>query len=158
MSASKTSFREHSKKIQNTIEHFTNKAKPVKKRKEKAVRKHKQAEEGLKSHEIPKMESHSFVPNHSTNQDISLLPQILTKRPDMYHPTAINPYGQIMSHLHNISPNVPKAPEEMIANCIYYGHMFHSSLMAVRVSFQDSTSFRANFRFPQDPQTRHQFT
>jgi hypothetical protein len=135
MSASKTSFKQNSKKIQNTIEHFTNKAKPGKKRKEKASRKQKQTEENSISHEIPTMEPHSFVPNISTNQDISLLPQILTKRPEMYQPTAINPYGQFISQFTDIAPNVPKAPEEMIANCIYYGHMFHSSLMAVRVSF-----------------------
>ena len=68
-----------------------------------------------------------------SHNDISLIPQCLAKRPEMYHPTAINPYSQFISQLKDVSSMGAISSEDMIANCIYYGHMYHTSLMAVKV-------------------------
>lgn len=118
---------------QSTLEHFSKKAKGNSKRKEKARAKQQEAEmdevhlESI-SHDFKKVS----LGGMDQGNDISLVPQFLARKPEMLHPTAINPYS-VMSQVKDPVLSFQNN-ENMVANCIYYGHMYNNSLMACKVS------------------------
>lgn len=75
-----------------------------------------------------------FKPVAKKNLEEELKASPAYKRPELHHPTAINPYSHLMTQMRDMGSQQPVSTQDMIANCIYYGHMYHTSLMAVKVS------------------------
>lgn len=116
------------------LEFFTNRGKSATTKKEKSQRNQKEVAKGAEGKEFQARAPMESQPKSESQTDISLMPQYFPRRPDVYHPTAINPYAQLATQLKEPGRLGGPTPEDMIANCIYYGHMYHSSLMAVKVS------------------------
>ena len=116
MSFEKTRASHKSKTIQSTIECFTNKAKSSGRRKEKAKRKRIENEESGKDDDPIELSTDGPERTVYQRSDISLLPQYLTKRPDVMQPTAIHPYSNIIPQLKDGIPMGATCTQDMVAN------------------------------------------
>ncbi|CAI2377084.1 unnamed protein product [Moneuplotes crassus] len=129
-STKKKSVFKSASKIQSTIEHFAKKVKSSKKRKEKAARK---AIEESKENEVndaselePETMAHSTTPPKNPSPVSSFLPP----RPDFLPPVM---QSELMySNPLNLHPMSGTSSQEMLASCLYYKHMYHTSLMAAK--------------------------
>ena len=83
--------------------------------------------------------------------DQSILPQILLKRNEMYHPTLLNPLNMYVPQISKDGMVWGMISEEMLSKCIYYSNMYHTTLMAAKVSKLNNHYIRVNFLYLQDP-------
>ena len=71
--------------------------------------------------------------NMMHGQDPSLLPQILLKRNELFHPALINPLNMYVPQIQKDGLMWGMSSEEMLSKWLYYSSMYHSTLMAAKV-------------------------
>ena len=72
-----------------------------------------------------------MVPTMAASTEIPMMPSYFPGRTDFGSQPVLNPF-RIPENL-KVYPMGGSSSEEMIANCIFYGHMYQTSLMAVKV-------------------------
>lgn len=124
-------------KIQSTIEHFAKKVKTTKKRKDKAARKAQEETKERLLQPLPEGPPEVLPQASRPIDNLNPVPPSLLQRPDFAYPGG---YNELMyPPPANMFPVGGTSNQEMIANCMYYGHMYQRSLMAVKVSLSLSS-------------------
>ena len=128
----KKSIFQPSNKTQSTIEHFSNKKKFANKRKEKATHKRKEENHLNNEKEQSEIEPEILSSTMPPPVNYNFLPGYFPNRMEL-------PPQRELDQLCLQKPIMPiqmcGTPEDqMLAECMYYGHMFQTSLMAVKVS------------------------